>query len=111
MQVPASEVTAIFERLGAPTAFVLIAMWIFYKVLWPWWSKRQEQQDTARAAESARVAAVLDDQIKWSRMREDTTLKELITTLQAIGKTGERTDDNVKLALEEIRRKNERNPQ
>lgn len=110
MQAPPADIIAIFERLGAPVGFVLVAAWIFLKVLWPWWTKRQEQQDAIRAAESARVAAVLDDQIKWSRQREDTVLRELTATLHTFSKNSERTDDNVRLVLEELRKKNERNP-
>lgn len=99
------EIISIFEKLGTPVAFVLIGTWIFLKVLWPWWTKRQDKLDEVRAAETARVAAVLDDQIRWSRQREDTVLRELTSTLQGFGKTGERTDENVRQVLEELRRK------
>lgn len=99
------EIISIFEKLGTPVAFVLIGTWIFYKVIWPAKLKREEKQDEIRAADAARIAAVLDDQIKWSRAREDTVLRELTTTLQGFSKTSERTDENVKHLLDELRRK------
>lgn len=69
MMQTAPDVISIFEKLGTPVAFVLLGTWIFYKVIWPAKLKREEKQDEIRATDAARIAAVLDDQIKWARAR------------------------------------------
>lgn len=99
------DLISIFEKLGTPIAIFLIVVGIFLKVFWPWFVHRQDKRDAARDTEAARVAAVLDNQVKWAREREDTILKELTATLREFSKNSERTDGNVRLVLEELRRK------
>lgn len=99
------EIISIFEKLGTPVAFVLIGTWIFLKVLWPWWTKRQDKLDETRAMEATRITSLMDDQIKRLQHREDTVYRELTSTLQGFSKTSERTDENVRHVLDELRRK------
>lgn len=105
MMQTAPDIISIFEKLGTPVAFVVLGTGIFLKVLWPWWTKRQDKLDEIRVADAARVASVLDEQVKWSRAREDTILRELTQTLQHFSKSSERTEENVRQVLEELRRK------
>ena len=73
-----AEFTSVVSALGFPIVLVGVMLWFFGKSVWPWYVKRQAEQDAAQSALYDRFLLALDKLIA----KMDTQHTEVINELR-----------------------------
>lgn len=85
-----AEFTSVVSALGFPIVLVGVMLWFFGKSVWPWYVKRQAEQDAAASALYDRFLLALDKLI--SKM--DTQHAEVIGELRAMRQRPANTEND-----------------
>ena len=75
-----AEFTSVVSALGFPIVLVGVMLWFFGRSVWPWYVKRQAEQDAAQAALYDRFLLALDKLIA----KMDAQHSEVIGELRAL---------------------------
>lgn len=75
-----AEFTSVVSALGFPIVLVGVMFWFFGRSVWPWYVKRQAEQDAAQAALYDRFLLALDKLIA----KMDAQHSEVIGELRAL---------------------------
>lgn len=83
-----AEFTSVVSALGFPIVLVGVMLWFFGKSVWPWYVKRQAEQDAAQSALYDRFLLALDKLIA----KMDTQHTEVINELRGLRKRPTHTE-------------------
>ncbi len=72
-----TELTSVVSALGFPIVLVVLMLWFFGKSVWPWYVKRQAEQDAAQAALYDRFLLALDRLINKMDSQHAEVISEL----------------------------------